>query len=104
MYRPRLSFACALFTTLLSVGTFITVPAPARAAPLPSDLNLQPNDVRKVLVGQAALTLRVVEIGASGWVNVEIMEDASCFGLKKSERHWLNVNQALLIQSAQAPH
>jgi hypothetical protein len=53
----------------------------------------------RVVVGMAALSFKVLEVGKAGLVKVQAVEDARAMQINAGSIWWLNLNQALLVEA-----
>ena len=49
------------------------------------------------MLGAAALMVRIQKIGSDGWILVSVAENAPGIGIGQGEKHWINVNQVVMI-------
>ena len=41
--------------------------------------------------------VRIQKIGSDGWILVSVAENAPGIGIGQGEKHWINVNQVVMI-------
>ena len=94
----KVTLTMVFFSSLLFGICFTPAIATATDQPTPTDqLNFAVGQQRRIFVQVATLEVKIVQIGADGWLLVEMVEDAPSWYIEVGDRYWLNTNEILMI-------